>query len=404
MRITPFASPIHDPQAVGRLLEHVASLARQCPSGGVEVASLQTSPLTSGWEYTIPLMVTGGTEWLVSETYKTVAPPIILYHDGMNSLPATLETVSYYRLKGWNILLLSIREFFGDCSRYLRLASIAWRLRVEGVRLGLIGSISRWLIYSRTPHEVLERKGYKLIEIPLSRLVDTYKAMLESVGAESGRVLSDVDKAGVAYKALKSIIGEYRLDLFTADCFSFILKTGMTLCYPYSLLNSEGIVAGCEGDIPATIALHLGLSLFGTPGFMGNVNRLEPSRGELVLSHCTAPVKILREYSLTTHYETGRGVAVKGVFGEGRACILLRLSNTLDKARIVECYTAGAPGDPDMCRTRVLLKAGREAVEAIARRPMGNHYTLFLVDHEEARHLRNLLEVLGFETEVYHYK
>ncbi len=404
MKIVPFASPIHDPKAVEDLLEKIRNLIKRYSSDELKLDQLRTSPLNKEWEYTIPFIVTGGSEWIVSGTYQIVAPPIILYHDGMNSLPAALEIASYFRANGANTLLIRIEDFFEKYEDYIKIANTAWDLRLRRTRLGLIGGISKWLIYSCPPRDELLRKGYNLIEIPLEELVETYNNILKNEQNKDKEKLDDLDKANIAYKALKEIAMESRLNALTVNCFKFLAETGTTLCYAFSLLNSEAIVAGCEGDLPSTIAMHIGFNVFGTPGFMANINKVDLKEGKIIMSHCTAPAKILKKYSYTTHYETGKSIAISGVFEENTQCILLRLSGKLDKARIIEGYIIGNPSDKELCRTRALIKVGKSAAESIIKNPMGNHYVLFITSHEKTKYLEELLEVLGFKNEVFYLK
>lgn len=103
------------------------------------------------------------------------------------------------------------------------------------------------------------------------------------------------------------------------------------------------------------------------------------------------------------HYETGKSVAISGIFEENIPCILIRLSNNLDKARIIEGYIIGNPNDKELCRTRALIKASKSATENIIKKPMGNHYVLFVSNHDKTKYLVELLEVLGFENEVFYF-
>lgn len=404
MKIIPFASPIHDPVAVKKLLETVENLIKKHVGDELKLDQLRTSPLEEKWDYTIPFIVTGGSEWIVSNTYRAVAPPIILYHDGMNSLPAALEIASYYRSRGASSLLIHIHDFFENYEDYNRLANTAWSLRLNRIRLGVIGGVSKWLIYSFPPRDELSKKGYILVEVLLEKLVETFNNILKNKQTRSNSKLDDIDKANIACMALKEIIAKFDLNVLTANCFKFLQETGVTLCYAFSLLNSEGIVAGCEGDIPSTIAMHIGFSVLGVPGFMANMNKVDFNKGLITLSHCTAPTRILEKYSFTTHYETGKSIAINGVFRENLPCILLRLSNKLDKARVIEGYIVGNPSNEDLCRTRALVKVSRSATESIVKKPMGNHYVLFIARHSKTKYLLELLEILGFENEVFYFE
>ena len=92
----------------------------------------------------------------------------------MNSLPATLEITSYYRSRGANSLLLHVDDFFENYEDYIKIASTAWSLCLNKVRLSVIGGVSKRLIYSFPPRDELLKKGYILVEIFLENLIEMY--------------------------------------------------------------------------------------------------------------------------------------------------------------------------------------------------------------------------------------
>lgn len=52
---------------------------------------------------------------------------------------------------------------------------------------------------------------------------------------------------------------------------------------------------------------------------MGNIawiDREGEKTLDLILAHCTAPLSIVNNYLLTTHFETGKGVGIKGFFNK----------------------------------------------------------------------------------------
>ena len=51
------------------------------------------------------------------------------------------------------------------------------------------------------------------------------------------------------YRAIKRIVEEEKLSALTLSCFKLIEQTGTTGCLALSLLNDDGIIAGCEGDL-----------------------------------------------------------------------------------------------------------------------------------------------------------
>ncbi len=87
-------------------------------------------------------------------------------------------------------------------------------------------------------------------------------------------------------------------------CFD-LLEYQKTACLQLAKLD---IPAGCEGDLNAVFIMLLIRYIFGKPSWMANVCKLNP----LVLAHCTVPLEMVEDYELTTHVESGIGIAVRG--------------------------------------------------------------------------------------------
>ena len=85
-----------------------------------------------------------------------------------------------------------------------------------------------------------------------------------------------------------------------------------TGCIALARLNSEGYVAGCEGDVPAMLSMMIARSLLGVSGFQANPAHINPQTGEMLFAHCTIPFNMTHRYELDTHFESGIGVGVRG--------------------------------------------------------------------------------------------
>ena len=68
------------------------------------------------------------------------------------------------------------------------------------------------------------------------------------------------------YKAIRRVCKEENLDALTLSCFSLIQSLKTTGCLALSLLNDEGIPAGCEGDLQSIMTLLMVKELIGKPG------------------------------------------------------------------------------------------------------------------------------------------
>ena len=126
------------------------------------------------------------------------------------------------------------------------------------------------------------------------------------------------------------------LDAVTVRCFDLLGDPGTSGCLALASLNDEGIVAGCEGDVPSTLAMLLVRYLLGRPSWMANPATVDVDANRLVLAHCTVAPSMLEGFALDTHFESGMGVGIHGHFAH-QPVTLLRFGGTdLDECWIVE--------------------------------------------------------------------
>jgi L-fucose isomerase-like protein len=109
------------------------------------------------------------------------------------------------------------------------------------------------------------------------------------------------------YSGFKAIVNKYKLDGITVRCFDLLEIYKNTGCLGLSLLNNEGIVAGCEGDIPALISMVILHYLTDEPVFMANPASINIDKNEVILTHCTLPLNMPDKFYLKTHFESGFG-------------------------------------------------------------------------------------------------
>lgn len=344
---------------------------------------------------------TGGTESLFEEQFTRMGGKILLLTSGKsNSLAASMEILSYLNQKGrkGEILHGSAQYIAGRISLLAKVA--AARKSLQGMRLGVIGKPSDWLISSKAdPIAVKEKLGVELVDIDMDELVELIReelscpemeldaALRERLESAAPAVRQYNEGALAIYRALKRLVLKYRLYGLTLRCFDLLTSVGNTGCLALAMLNSEGIPAGCEGDVPALMSMAVGHALTGSCGFQANPSRIDPQTGEILFAHCTVPFDMLRDYSFNTHFESGIGVAVHGELPEGPAT-LFKLSGDLKRYFCCSAELLENQYGNQLCRTQVLLKLkGSEekrrslCSDYFLTAPIGNHHIVFSGDY-----------------------
>jgi L-fucose isomerase-like protein len=297
-----------------------------------------------------------------------------------NSLAASLEILSYLRQQGLKGEVLHGSEtYLRERVHAIGLVQEA-RLRLRDKRIGVIGEPSDWLIASHAdPMAVLDKLGVRMVEVPMEELlVEIGKAQGEPAPAEQQmeRKVRDAYPGAVKiYNALKVLVERYRLDAFTLRCFDLLTAVGNTGCLALSCFNSEGIPASCEGDVPALLSMMISSALTGLSGFQANPARIDTETGEMLFAHCTIPFNMVEDWSFDTHFESGIGVGIHGIFPEGPVTVF-KVSGDLKRHFAAEGELLGNQYEQNLCRTQVRLQLSPEDARYFLTDPIGNHHII----------------------------
>ena len=106
--------------------------------------------------------------------------------------------------------------------------------------------------------------------------------------------------------ALARVVAKERLDAFSIRCFDLLLQLKVSGCLALSNLLAQGVIAGCEGDVPAMLTMLAAQRAAGELPVMMNPSAYDRKRRLLTLAHCTAPLACLEPGSagITTHFES----------------------------------------------------------------------------------------------------
>ena len=266
---------------------------------------------------------------------------------------------------------------------------------LHGKKLGQIGQVSDWLISSAIPADLLEAKlGIKLTIIPWSELAhfSEFIASEPFLASFSGCTTIDLSKTAKVSELLTNTIQKRDLDAITVECFPMVQKDSVTACLPLAKFNNEGFPAGCEGDITAIAGMMLCKELTGISPWIANINKA--TNDVCMFSHCTIAPGLVSDFSVKTHFETGKGTAIEGNF-KGDLITIFRFDNKLSKAFIATASISGRPKSASACRTQIEVKLTENEVKLLRNSPLGNHHLIFPGDCKQLLHLACLL--LGIE-------
>lgn len=337
--------------------------------------------------FDIILIGSGGTESLFLKRLKDLKEPIVILSTSKNnSLPACLEIKTYLENNNKLCFLLSgNEEHIANMLKHIATIINAYHSVIDS-KLGLIGGPSSWLIASPVDtKKIYDYFKIKVIKIKMSELDDLIKETeiemidINDVPHASELINKFEDKevlngAFVIYLALKKLVKKYDLKGLTIRCFDLLKKYKNTACLALALLNEEGIVSGCEGDVPSLLTMYLINTLTGRSSFMANPSKFNYEDNALLLAHCTVPLNMTSSYSLDTHFESGLGIGVRGEMPEGRITICkIAPDYSLDNCICLPASIKECPHLEGYCRTQILVSLGEEGLLDILKASFGNH-------------------------------
>jgi L-fucose isomerase-like protein len=390
-------SPLHDEMSVMTMKKEFFK------SLGVELEDKGSDFSTYG-RHTLDLIYvcTGGTENLFLEQLPTLQKksrqPIYLLTSGKsNSLAASMEILSYMRqhyIKG---------EIIHGDSAYMaeKISLLSYvcraKSRLRGSRLGIIGKPSDWLISTGVDKKtVSDRLGVELVDIPMEELIhkiDNADIVVDEsvfILAPNNAIRQSIPGALRIYEGLKNIVKENHLNGLTIRCFDLLTSVHNTGCFALARLNAEGIVAGCEGDVPAMLSMFISHALSGISGFQANPAKINPETGEIVFAHCTVPFNMVKDYQFDTHFESGIGVGIRGILPVGPVTVF-KVAGNLSRYFAEEGTLTRNLSEKNLCRTQIEVRLDdKSKVNYFLKEPIGNHH--IILPGRQKRLLETILE------------
>lgn len=339
--------------------------------------------------FSVVFIESGGSEALFLKKLPELKEPIILLSHGKNnSLPASLEIKTYCGQHDIVCLLFTgeenqIAEAIKDTFNV-----ISAHKNLNNNNLGVVGEPSDWLIASRVdPVLVKDKFNINLIKISMDEFVkEIDKHQLEEIPhfnhlQKKFTNKEVLDGALYIYSALKRLIIKYKLNGLTVRCFDLLGKYKNTSCLALALLNEEGYTATCEGDVPSLLTMHFLRALTGLPSFQANPSYVDFKNNAILFAHCTLPLNMCNDYTLTTHFESGLGIGIAGRMPLEKVTIV-KISPDL-----IADHSTGFTGtikeNPTLknyCRTQILVEPDENGIISLFKDDFGNHMIITYAD------------------------
>jgi L-fucose isomerase-like protein len=359
----------------------------------------------SEYDLTINFIKSGGSENKFADVFDYLPRPVYLFAvERYNSLPAALEILSFVKSEDVSAKILhgEMDQINAEIKKLAEYKKV--RESITEARIGIIGKPSDWLIGSKVDYEHAGHHwGTQFIDIVMEDFYKIYEKVDEKKAEKKAAELEDAAEkmvenshedlveAAKIYYALKEIIDKYSLDALTLRCFDIVEELNTTGCLALALLNNEGIIAGCEGDIPAVFTMYLAYQLTGEIPFMANPAAVDSKEDNIIFAHCTIATSITDKFILRSHFETGIGVGIQGIVDEGTVTVFKIAGAGLEQYFAAEGRIIDNLDSSTACRTqlKVNLPGGSDYFLNDA---AANHHILISGSHTD-----KINEFLGME-------
>jgi len=345
-------------------------------------------------ELPVIFVETGGTEELFKKMYLKLSEPYILVAtNANNSLPAALEISSFLRDQNKKFILLhGSKEEVVESIRQKRLGNQSFKINQKVLllnkkRYGVVGHPSNWLIASNVDYQKIKEKlGAELIDIPFNEFkteIDVAKEIVDPIMFEHllNKKISKETLQGALkiYSALRSIIIKHNLDGVTVRCFDLLSEYKNTSCLALAMLNKDGYIATCEGDVPTMLTMAFVREAFHSSSFQVNPSYVNIIENYAYFAHCTLPLDMCLDYDFDTHFESGLGIGIKGRLNLGNVTIM-KVNKDFTKYHAIAGKITANLGQNNLCRSQIKVQFSQNISEFLSE-PFGNHLVIFYGNH-----------------------
>lgn len=295
------------------------------------------------------------------------------------------------------------------------LEAVAYGMRMIVAKRAMAEALIANIGGTEVKEKVVPHLGTRVRAVPLDRFVEALGA-IEPTGAvkeladayEKGAreivqpTSADILDAARSYFALKRIIEGERADAVMMNCLPGLQRPHRhpPPCMGFMSLRDEGIPAGCQSDLSATLTLMLVQHLFEKPGFQQNAS-METEKNHYFGAHCTCASKLgglgapSEPYILMSHAEAGWGCVPRVLWRPGeKVTIAQYLPREKPEMHIYSGEVVGCPPIPRTggCRTNVEI-----AIDGVADAcdVLGMHQVICYGNY--AKELRAFCQLYGIE-------
>ncbi|MDD3686308.1 MAG: hypothetical protein PHE56_06020 [Bacteroidales bacterium] len=297
-----------------------------------------------------------------------------------NSWASATEVKALLNEKGISTRIFDLKKLdsFSPLADYLNYSGLE-----KSFKLGLIGKPADWLVASIPDSGLIkEVLNIDIAEFTHDELLSAEPATTDNLFAETfqNKSFDSFNETQVITSKLNALIKSNNLDAVALECFGLLKDKNYTPCLALAALNSVNIPAICEGDLCSAAGMLSLFRLNGSIPWMANL--IHANREYATFAHCTAPLNLLENYKIDTHFETCKGAAVRGNL-KNQQVTIFRIDRKLEYCFLSLGEVIGTDDSNRACRTQAKILMSKKSLFILREFPLGNHHLIVPGDHTD---------------------
>ena len=349
---------------------------------------------------------------------RSLNKPKLLW--GFNELPydggkIRLNTVCAINLNASNLYKAGSDSYVchvGDAIDEAWVDAVRIRTALNSARLGILGARAHGffnlgideLAFFKETGTIIDyydlRDGYEQPVTPAE--LGQSVALTKKLFPYGDVTEAQIEKTARLVCSLRKFIEKNRLDALALRCWpEFAAHYGTAPCAAMSILQAEGHVLACEGDIQGAASMLAFKAIGVKSPYLADLSQIDFENNFALMWHCgVAPADLwdgVSERSLDTYFAGGKGVTAGFVMKSGPVHIL-RIDSARGKTRMLAERGEAGPMDKLLKGTYakvVFEKSARALIDLVTNSGVAHHVAMAYGDYSQV--LERLSRIMGWE-------
>ena len=215
--------------------------------------------------------------------------------------------------------------------------------------------------------------GIPVVYVPFAKLNDAWAAAdkdearavadrwLKTASRVEGVSRDELINSAAMYLGEKAVLKKHGAMGITINCLGGFYGNHIQAypCLGFHELNNQGLVGGCECDIPSAAAMATGsIMTHGRPGYISDPV-IDTAKRQIIYAHCVAsnrafgPKGEANPFEILTHSEDRQGASIRSVLPVGYLTTTIEISDPRKEIILHQAKAVGNDPDDRACRTKL---------------------------------------------------